>query len=158
MKKTILLLIIIFISCENEIMQEMRNFNGIWELKSSKKAKLLENSSITSFDFGNGIFSRKLSKTENSGKVAFMLNVKNEKKFQVIYRVTEPNKLKFQFIEDYRVINEGTLGNYQPTQLSKKLESTYSGEWDYSFSDTELILIQQSDTLRFQKKLYTSFK
>ncbi len=74
MKKTILLLSIIFISCENEIMQEMQNFNGVWELKSSKKAKLLENAGITSFDFGNGIFSRKLSKSENTGKGAFMLN------------------------------------------------------------------------------------
>jgi hypothetical protein len=35
------------------------------------------------YDFGNGIFSRKLSKSENTGKVAFLLNVKKEKKFQV---------------------------------------------------------------------------
>lgn len=153
MKKTILLLAIIFISCENEIVKEMQNFNGVWELKSSKKAKLLENSGLTSFDFGNGIFSRKLSKSENTGKVAFLLNVKNEKKFQVIYRVVEPMKLKFQFIEDYRVLKEGTFGSFQPTQLSKDLDRIYSGEWNYSFDDTELILIQQSDTLRFQKLL-----
>lgn len=79
MKKTILLLSIIFISCENEIVNEMQNFNGVWDLKSSKKAKLLENAGITQVDFGNGIFSRKLSKSENTGKVAFMLNGKNEK-------------------------------------------------------------------------------
>ncbi len=109
--------------------------------------------SISSFDFGNGIFSRKLSKSENTGKVAFMLNIKNEKKFQVSYRVTETMKLKFQFIQDYRVLQEGTFSGFQPTQLSKDLDRIYSGEWNYSFDDTELILFQQSDTLRFQKLL-----
>jgi hypothetical protein len=152
MKKTILLLSIIFISCENEIVQEMQNFNGVWELKSSRKATLLENAGITSIDFGNGFFSRKSSRSENVGKVAFMLNATNDKKFQAAYRVTEPTKLKFQFIEDYRVIQEGTtLSRHQPTQLSKELESSYAGEWSYRFDDKELILIQESDTLRFQK-------
>lgn len=153
MKKAILLLSIIFISCENEIVQEMQNFNGVWELKSSKKATLLENAGITSIDFGNGFFSRKSSRSENVGKVAFMLNATNDKKFQATYRVIEPTKLKFQFIEDYRVIQEGTFSSHQPTQLSKELESTYSGEWSYRFEDKELILIQESDTLRFQKQL-----
>lgn len=153
MKKTIVLLLsIIFISCENEIVEEMQNFNGVWALKSSRKATLLENAGITSIDFGNGVFSRKLSKSENTGKVAFMLNETNEMKFQAIYRVTEPTKLKFQFIEDYQVIQEGTtLSRYQPTQLSKDLESSYAGEWSYRFDDKKLILIQESDTLRFQK-------
>mgnify|MGYP003511500073 CR=1 FL=1 len=81
-----------------------------------------------------------------------MLNATNEKRYQVIYRVGEPTKLKFQFIEDYRVIEARTLSSYQPTQLSKELESTYSGEWKYNFDDKELILIQESDTLRFQKQ------
>lgn len=151
MKKTLFLLSLILISCENEIMQEMQNFNGIWELKSSKKAKLLENAGITHFDFGDGIFNRKSSRFENVAKVAYMLNVKNEKKFQATYRVIEPTKLRFQLIEDYRVIQEGTFSGSQPTQLSEDLENSYAGEWSYRFNDKELILIQANDTLRFQK-------
>lgn len=151
MKKTLALLFLVFTSCENEIMQEMQNFNGIWELKSSKKAKLLENAGITRFDFGDGIFSRKSSRSENVGKIAFMLNDMNEKKFQATFRVTEPTKLTFQWIEDYRVIQEGTFSGSQPTQLSKDLESSYAGEWNYRFNNQELILIQENDTLRFQK-------
>lgn len=154
MKKNLIILIILFLtSCENEIVQEMKLFNGKWEINDTNLLILSYSDNIKIIDFGNGVTSKKQAKRDSVLKTAFVYDKNNLKVFSFGYKVISKSILKIEnFVDNFEII-PNSFSLLKETELAKKINIELKGQWNYTFENEKITLTQESKIIVFQKKL-----
>lgn len=154
MKKNLIILIILFLtSCENEIVQEMKLFNGKWEINDTNLLILSNSDNIKIIDFGNGVTSKKQAKRDSVLKTAFVYDKNNLKVFSFGYKVISKSILKIEnFVDNFEII-PNSFSLLKETELAKKINIELKGQWNYTFENEKITLTQESKIIVFQKKL-----
>lgn len=149
-----ILLYFLFISlfaCENDIVLEMTKIKEIWYLDKSPLPQNINILNSIKIDFGNGSFSKKLVKSETSGKIAYIYDQHNNKRFIFSFRIFEIGKLKVINFRDFTELQVGEIGVQNQSDESKVFKSKMEGEWTYSFSGEKMIWDNSKTQLIFTK-------